>query len=327
KDSSLILGIDQGGTKTEAVISTVSGDIMGYGKAGGACYFYDGIDTAMEKIKDSVAKACKNSSITIDNISFAYAGISGINWDDEQVLITDTLSACLKIKNTTAVNDCVIALRSGSGNPYRIVLCAGTEFNAAVKIPNKAEFLYNNYVSSHDMGGVGIGKRALEAVFNADIGLGEKTALTEYLLQLFNEKNLNKLLFKYKRNNLSGSLKDVAFPLFKAAKEGDSVSLKIIKDFAVSISRYAVAGINKYNLFDKEIDVVLAGGIFKESFKLLEETISSEIHSVCPKANIFKAKHKPVIGALLSTLDVIYNYNIPLHILNNIENSINEFIS
>jgi N-acetylglucosamine kinase-like BadF-type ATPase len=177
------------------------------------------------------------------------------------------------------------------------------------------------------MGGNGLGRRALQAVFNADIGLGEKTVLTDCLLKYFGEDDLEKLLFKYKKNILTRPLKDISFLLFKVAKEGDSVSLKIIKDFATAISRYTAAGINKYKLSDKVIDVVLTGGIFKENFNLLEETISSEIHVVCPKANIYKARLKPVIGAVLSALDVIYKENIPLNILKNIDNSYKELKS
>jgi len=48
---SLILGIDQGSTHTRAAICDEQGNIMGIGYADGASHTYDGIQTAMQRVR------------------------------------------------------------------------------------------------------------------------------------------------------------------------------------------------------------------------------------------------------------------------------------
>ena len=65
-----ILGIDQGGTKTAAVIADENGNILGLGIDIGACHASDGMDYAMEKIYNACQQAFKKANIKIFIYSF-----------------------------------------------------------------------------------------------------------------------------------------------------------------------------------------------------------------------------------------------------------------
>jgi N-acetylglucosamine kinase-like BadF-type ATPase len=51
------LGIDQGGTKTVAIVAGDDGCILGRGFGAGACHFFDGLPKAMAAVETAVQQA------------------------------------------------------------------------------------------------------------------------------------------------------------------------------------------------------------------------------------------------------------------------------
>src|SRR4029450_11890119 len=73
------LGIDGGGTKTHAVITTSSCEVLGEGFSGPANPLRIGLAEAVSPIAHAVADACAQAGIEIADISSACAAIAGIN--------------------------------------------------------------------------------------------------------------------------------------------------------------------------------------------------------------------------------------------------------
>ncbi|HSY43638.1 MAG TPA: BadF/BadG/BcrA/BcrD ATPase family protein, partial [Candidatus Acidoferrum sp.] len=105
--------------------------------------------------------------------------------------------------------------------------------------------------------------------------------------------------------------------LFAAAEKSDRVALDILYQFALSISRYPIAAIQKHGAQQAEIDIVLSGGLFKAKGTLLQETIATEIHRVAPAARVIEAEYEPVVGAMLQLLDTTYQVAIPPSVMQN----------
>lgn len=64
----LILALDQGSTKTAALVATERGDILGAGSARGACHASDGMEAAMRAVQEAALAALKSAGITAGHL-------------------------------------------------------------------------------------------------------------------------------------------------------------------------------------------------------------------------------------------------------------------
>lgn len=311
------LAIDQGGTKTAAILSDDDGHILGKGMGTGACHFFDGMPGAMAAVNDAAQAAFTQAGLSPKSLHAISAGMAGANWPEEIVALGNGLRSLFPVDSIRVYNDCLIAMRGGTPASRCAVLCAGTGLNAAARFHDEPPFVFNNYVEDIDQGAKGLGSRALQAVFFSEIGALPPTVLTEMALRLFELEKVDELLLAWQRKQLRKPIQDLSPLMFEAAKKSDAVALGIISQFGTSISRYPIAAIQKHKAQNLEMDIVLSGGLFKNKGTSLVETISAGIHRVAPNAHIIEAAYEPVVGAMLMALDSKYRRQIPAAVMQN----------
>jgi len=312
------LAIDQGGTKTAAILSDDDGHILGKGMGPGACHFFDGMPRAMAAVNDAAQAAFTQAGLSPKSLHAITAGMAGANWPEEIVALENGLHSLFPVDSIRVHNDCLIAMRGGTPASRCAVLCAGTGLNAAARFhDDEPPFVFNNYVEDIDQGAKGLGSRGLQAVFFSEIGALPPTVLTEMALRLFDLEKVDELLLAWQRKQLRKPIQDLSPLMFEAAKKSDAVALGIISQFGASSSRYPIAAIQKNKAQNLEMDIMLSGGLFKNKGTSLVETISTGIHRVAPKARIIEAAYEPVVGAMLMALDAKYGRQIPAAVMQN----------
>jgi N-acetylglucosamine kinase-like BadF-type ATPase len=311
------LAIDQGGTKTAAILSDDDGHILGKGMGTGACHFFDGMPGAMAAVNDAAQAAFTQAGLSPKSLHAISAGMAGANLPEEIVALENGLRSLFPVDSIRVYNDCLIAMRGGTPASRCAVLCAGTGLNAAARFHDEPPFVFNNYIEDIDQGAKGLGSRALQAVFFSEIGALPPTVLTEMALRLFELEKVDELLLAWQRKQLHKPIQDLSPLMFEAAKKSDAVALGIISQFGTSISRYPIAAIQKHKAQNLKMDIVLSGGLFKNKGTSLVETISAEIYRVAPNARIIEATYEPVVGAMLMALDSKYRRQIPAAVIQN----------
>lgn len=299
----MILAIDQGSSKTHALVGDTQGHILGTGLAEGACHFLVGMEAAMRAVDAAARNAFQHAGVGREQISIVSAGMSGANWPDEFQLLTEGLEKLFPQARVTVYNDSIPALYAGTQSPDAVILCAGTAFNAAVLKDRKLVWIYNNYTELMDEGGRSLSTRAMEGVFRSVTGMGPETSLKERALTFFGYADILPMLLDFSRNCLKRPVKDFATVVDEEAMKGDQVALNVQYEFGKSLSRYAVAGLKRYGLECKTIDIVLSGGIFKAHSPVMVDAIRTEVHRLTPLARIVDARYEPVLGAYTLALD------------------------
>jgi N-acetylglucosamine kinase-like BadF-type ATPase len=320
-----ILAIDQGGSKTAALVSDKDGNILGIGTGFGACHFSAGVEKAMSAVEIATREALSQARMELKDITLISAGLAGANWPDEIEMLEKELLRRFGVQDVSVCNDCVIALSGGTDNPNAVVICGGTGLNCAVSTDTGTLRVYNNYVEDLDQGGGSLGARALLAVFQSEIGIQPPTMMTKMALDFFELDSVDALLLAYQRNQLKKPLKEVAFLLFEAAEQYDQVALDVIYAFGESLSRYVIAGARMYGLIGKPFDVVLSGGIFKAKLPLLMDVISALVHRVAPSASVINAQYEPVIGAAIMGLSRAHGGRLEKTVRDNCHRSAERF--
>ena len=87
------------------------------------------------------------------------------------------------------------------------------------------------------------------------------------------------------------------------------MATELVKEFAHDLSRYVYAGLQKYDMLNMNMDVVLSGSVLKGNDNLLTQEITRELRGFAPNSNIINSRFEPVVGAGLSALMMCEDYD------------------
>src|SRR5689334_3711825 len=104
------LGIDGGGTKTHAVITDSSSQVIGEGFSGAGNPLRVGLEEAISHIDQAITDACSQAGIELGNIESACAAIAGINHPIHYHTMKDALDEAFHIAGLELVTDARAAL-------------------------------------------------------------------------------------------------------------------------------------------------------------------------------------------------------------------------
>jgi len=304
-----ILGIDQGGTKTHALISDLQGNLIGFGCSYGACHSTEGMQCAMCAVQEAVRIALEQAEITGKEIVSVAAGMTGVDWADEAELLKQELINTLQLQGVpvTVVNDCMIALRASVSGSSGCILCAGTGLNCGVRDGRGHEYCFGFYIPDEDQGGMALGRRALRAVYDAESGKGSRTLLTQLILEDAGYVSTDALLRAHVTGQLSGNwISGLPILLEEAAIRGDAVAVHILKEFGMNAALYVVAALRRFSMENDPVKVVLSGSVFKCKAPELLDAVRATILKSAPYAEIIESEMEPVTGAVLLAADALY---------------------
>jgi N-acetylglucosamine kinase-like BadF-type ATPase len=135
-------------------------------------------------------------------------------------------------------------------------------------------------------------------------GRGDKTLLTDLVLNYLEMPSEEALLNHLYQDKISNRKLLWLVPLlFEAAEAGDQPAIKLIIQLGEEVATTANALIKRFSMQGMDVEVGLAGGVFKGKGSLLIRTATRGIHRVAPKARIRKTRYEPVVGAALLALE------------------------
>ena len=319
-----ILGIDQGGSKTHAVVADCGGRILGMGKSYGACHSSNGLEYALEALLEASREALSCCQKAFQDVTTVVGGLTGIDWDYESALLEESIQKHFPKAKVKVVNDSIIAMRAATREKCCGILCAGSGLNCAVQNDDEC-FAYGFYIPDEYQGGWSLGKRAVQAVFDSHMGLLPQTGLTKRLLTHFKAETVDELLFMRVKGKISGN-DYLSLPMIieEEACAGDKVAADIWKDYGRVIAGYLTARAKKMGISGEKMDIVLSGSIFKCKFQEFQREVKEEILREIPGANVMEAVYEPVMGAVVMGLQSIYG-EIPEEICQKMEETSKQF--
>lgn len=303
KKERYILGIDQGGTKTAAAVMRNDGFIVGRALAKGAYFPDEGVENALEQMAAAVEEAVRNAGIGKEDIVYAVAGVGGIDWAGDDIMIGDALRNKLSLGEVFACNDAVIAFYSGALRSHGAVICAGTGMNGALIDREGRQFVYGDYMEEKAQGGSALARRALRKVFDAEMGLCPPTKLTPLFLGQAGVADVDALLKRYMTEpDFRKELRFLMPQILMVAQRGDEAACALLDDFSGEIVAYIEAGFRKMDMKPEEEEIVLAGSIFKGADNPLTARVIKGIRERLQGAEVVQACYEPVVGACIMGL-------------------------
>lgn len=292
-----VIGIDAGGTKTEALLADGEGRILARARRGGANLTAHG-ELAVEKtLHELIDETLGERDVRVNAICL---GIAGSDREEDAVVIRGIMRRIGARARIVVTNDALIALVAGAGMKPGIVIIAGTGSIAyGVNARNDAARAGGwGYILADEGSGYWLGRQALRAVVRAADGRGPATALTPLVLEFFGVSRPQALVREVYRHYLKPSdIARCARAVEQARAAGDPVAMEIAALAADELIAAATSVIRQLSLTSETFPVVLAGGAFL-AVPWLQSTLTTRLPEVAPGCHVSLLAEDPALGAV-----------------------------
>lgn len=259
------LGVDSGGTKTDAVLTDESGDILRTTRAGAGNISSLGAVRVAELIDGILGYLLTDININeIEHATFAFAG-AGRTKEKESL---KTIIKNAGLKNFTVMTDAEILHYSIFGQEPGMLIAAGTGSICLIKADDS---IY------HQIGGMGflfgdegsgffIGKNAIKLALNDTEAEKPLSELTQELIAFYEIQNPRELItIVYSSTSPQQKIASCAELICQLALQQNPDACKIIDMAAESLKDLAVRAIKYFGQQNcNEYNFALEGGILKK---------------------------------------------------------------
>jgi len=303
----LFLGIDGGGTKTNAAIMNEAREVLAEGESGPSNPLRVGVETAVSNIIKATEDACDRGSLIITDISAATLGLAGVRRMDLRQRVKDSFCKRLNIRNTTVVTDAEIALFGTTFGKPGLVVIAGTGSICLGRNAKGESAISGGWgpLAGDEGGGVGIAQAALHTVAKASDGRGRPTALSARAAEYFRASGPDNLIVAIYSPQVDNSrIAGFARLVVETALDGDQSAIDILSDAGRELGVAACAVIKKLSLGRMKIPIGCVGSVFKAG-KLLTKPMIDVIHKCSPNAYLTEPQLQPSHAAAIMALGSI----------------------
>jgi N-acetylglucosamine kinase-like BadF-type ATPase/DNA-binding XRE family transcriptional regulator len=219
------IGVDGGGGKTEFVLFTSAGEVLGRELLSATNPNSVGIDRTCSVLKEGIDKLLP---LARNGVKGIHLGIAGIPQGARREYIARYLSAAYPQISSRVSGDVDNVLASCDGVECGVFATVGSGSCVFVKTESETRgFGGGGYLLDEGGSGFDLGREAMRAVLYAEQGLGEKTLLSD----LVNEKLGARLLLCITELYAGAprSISSLAPLVFSAVRAGDAVAERIVK--------------------------------------------------------------------------------------------------
>ncbi len=305
-----ILAVDGGNSKTDIALVGGGGEVLGAARGPGASHQALGVQGAMEALEALIAAACRDAGgLDPAERPLAQIGVwclAGLDLPADDAILAPAIAGRGWARDDLLRNDVFAVLRSGTERTWGVGVVVGAGMNCAGVGPDGAEarFPALGPLSGDWGGGQLIGVAAVGAALRSEDGRGPRSALERLVPQYFRLPTALAVVEAIYLGRVDEDrVRELPPLVFAAAEAGDQAAAAIIGRQADEVVTMVGAAIRRLGLADRDVDVVLGGGLFHRDDPAFLERISAGIAAVAPTARLRQVTTPPVVGAALLGLD------------------------
>ncbi|MEU4244509.1 BadF/BadG/BcrA/BcrD ATPase family protein [Actinoplanes sp. NPDC026619] len=297
--AALVLGVDAGGTKTDACLLTLDGDVLGLGHAGPGNWEAVGVRAAA----DAVARATRDAlgDRPAARVVAATFAMAGVDWPDDKTRLAPALGAITPAAQPDLVNDAYAALAAGAPDGAGIVSIAGTGGLTAGRNQAGDTFRTMGQLLGEAGGAISVVTRALAAVARSRNGVAPATLLSSALADFHGVASADRLFAALSRGELDVRA-DAAPVVFEAARDGDAAAAAVVGAVARDHARDVHGVATRLGLDAEPFTLVRAGGVALSANPVFDREWSAAVTALLPRARETCLAAPPVAGAGLLAL-------------------------
>jgi N-acetylglucosamine kinase-like BadF-type ATPase len=308
---SVVIGVDGGGTKTEAVIADERGTFLGLGRSGPSNWEDVGLGGAGAAFRVAVGEALAAAGARAEDVAYSVFGLAGVDWPSDVERLGFAVDPLALGGGRAILNDSEIVLRAGTDSAAAVAVVAGGGSVVAGRNADGERFrtlglgpLFGDFSSAID-----VSEEAVRSVARAYTGRGPSTALTQALCRRFERSTADDLLEFLSRRELHGRIENevenVAPLVIETASNGDGVAREILDRVGREMGSDVVLVAARLGMLRDPFDVVLAGGFLAAAGEFVTEPLQQMVRLETSDVAFVRLSTAPVVGAVLGALEAI----------------------
>jgi N-acetylglucosamine kinase-like BadF-type ATPase len=299
----VVLGVDGGGTSTNALIADDRGDLRGFGVSGPSNWEDIGFEAAISSVGIAVREAVAMAGVQSADIGAAVYGLAGIDFPSDEERMSNVHAAADLQGPFEVLNDSFVSLRAGTNHPWGVVVVAGTGSIVAGRNPagESLRTLGLGPLFGDDGSATEVSQAAVTAVAAQLMGTGPRTALTDKLVTTAGMADPMALIEALAK----ARIRDDGFTpqVIEVADAGDLVARRILEGAGASLGARIGTVARGLAMEDSEFEIVLAGRLFRTDSRVLRSALEATVKRSARFAFPVALEAPPVVGAALLALE------------------------
>jgi glucosamine kinase len=301
--SSIVIGIDGGGSKTRVIVADEQGQTVSAIEGAGSAVRPGGVEYSADTIVALVRDALESAGMPHVVPKVLCAGIAGVGRDADRQALWQTLTSREIAEEVVVHADAAIALDDAFGEDAGILLVAGTGSIAYARSPAGVFGRCGGWgpVFGDEGSGAWIGRRALSVVTAAADGREPETALTGAVLTAAQVDDTRDLV-DWAARATPAAFASLAPAVIATAHAGD-LRANAVLALAVEELTLHVRALARRLFVDERaaVQVALAGGLLAPRSPLRRQ-LEQRLKSAVPGAEVLAREIDPARGAVRGAL-------------------------
>jgi N-acetylglucosamine kinase-like BadF-type ATPase len=307
--SALFLAADGGNSKTDVVLGTADGDVLGFVRGPTTSPHVVGLAKAME-VMDRLVQATRRDagvepSTTIDLIAVYLAGA---DLPIEVKSLQEAVTAQRWATRSVVDNDCFALMRAGTSMPDAVAVVCGAGNNCVGRAADgrTARFPALGPISGDWGGGHDLADHTLRLAARGEDGRGAPTALSAAVARHFGRPTVESVSIALHLGELEmEAIHQLTPVLFEVAATGDEVAGALIRRQVEEILAQHRVAADRLNLRAAPHALVLGGGVLRAQHPQLHDQVVAGARAQAPQVEISVLDAPPVVGAGLLAIDTL----------------------
>jgi N-acetylglucosamine kinase-like BadF-type ATPase len=310
-DLRTVLAVDAGNSKTDAVLLTGDGAVLGR-RRGGGFQPYLGRAAALAAVAELIGSVLTAAGVSRVDLLFACLANSDLPAEDDDY--ARWLSGLGVADDVRVRNDAFALLRSATSAPAAVAVVCGAGMNCVGVGPGGAQvrFLALGTFTGDWGGGETLGQEAMFHAVRDEDGRAGRTQLTRAVAAHFGLASAHEVAVAVHRNDIDmRRLHELVPVLFAVAAAGDAIATAVVQRQADEVVAFALAALRRLDLLDVAAPVVLGGGVLAAQHEVLMTPIHRALAQQAPQATVVVPQSDPIVGAALLGLEELSGGPVP----------------
>jgi N-acetylglucosamine kinase-like BadF-type ATPase len=307
--TTLYIAVDGGNSKTDVVLGTADGEVLGFVRGPTTSPHVLGLPGAIEAIQHLVTAARADADVDpATRIDLIAVYLAGADLPIEVERLQSALAGRHWAARTVVDNDCFALMRAGTSMPDAIAVVCGAGNNCVGRAADgrTARFPALGPISGDWGGGHDLADHTLRLAARGEDGRGEPTALSAAVARHFGRPTVESVSVALHFGELRmAAIHELAPLLFEVAATGDAVAGGLIRRQAEEIVVQHRVAAGRLGLLDAPHALVLGGGVLRARHRMLHDQVVAGVRAQAPHADISVLDAPPVEGAALLALDAV----------------------
>ncbi|HPH97458.1 MAG TPA: BadF/BadG/BcrA/BcrD ATPase family protein [Anaerolineaceae bacterium] len=297
--SSLVIGIDGGGSHTRAFLADDKGKVLGKGVSGPSNHNRVGDQLAEISLNDSIHKAFQQANIPYQPVRSICLGMAGADRPADRSWLETWARKYQIASRIICVNDGQILISAGTPDEWGCGLISGTGSLAVGISPDGKNARSGGwgYLAGDEGSGYWMGIQALQAITKSVDDRGPGTLLLELVLNFWKLENSSQLIpYIYGPNFERSEIARLARLVQSAAEQGDSIALAIESAAGQELARMVLSVTRKLN-FGSTTPCAFGGGVLTR-YPALQRITLNECLKMGLELSPLSLVEEPALGAV-----------------------------